>query len=206
MKVMILKYNKSIILFFVLSFCLSVFSKSQTPPQDTASTSQYNKTHIAYGNQPSWLVTGAVSTIGSSEIQSPFIPNFLGRLNGRIPGLSIVSGGTEPGYQNTMAYIRGINTFGVGGTAILILVDGLESNMADLVPEEIESISVLKDASATAMYGSRGANGVILVTTKRGEEGKLKVVFSTQHGIQSPSRLPQFLNSYDYARDRKSVV
>lgn len=197
---MILKYNKSIILFFVLSFCLSVFSKSQTPPQDTASTSQYNKTHIAYGNQPSWLVTGAVSTIGSSEIQSPFIPNFLGRLNGRIPGLSIVSGGTEPGYQNTMAYIRGINTFGVGGTAILILVDGLESNMADLVPEEIESISVLKDASATAMYGSRGANGVILVTTKRGEEGKLKVVFSTQHGIQSPSRLPQFLNSYDYAR------
>ncbi|HGJ66650.1 TPA: SusC/RagA family TonB-linked outer membrane protein, partial [bacterium] len=83
---------------------------------------------------------------------------------------------------------------------MLVLIDGLEGYYEDLVPEEIESISLLKDASATAMYGNRAANGVLLITTKRGESGKLKVSFSTRQGLQSAYRLPQFLGSYDYAR------
>jgi TonB-linked SusC/RagA family outer membrane protein len=146
------------------------------------------------------MVTGAISNVKGSGIQSPFTPNFPSRLYGRIPGLSVLSGGAEPGNWATYAYIRGINTFGVGGTAILILVDGLEANYSDLVPEEVESVTILKDAAATAMYGSRGANGVLLVTTRRGTEGSLKVAFSTQQGVQSATRLPQFLGSYDYAK------
>jgi TonB-linked SusC/RagA family outer membrane protein len=155
---------------------------------------------VAYSAQPSWQVTGAISSVGGDDIQAPFTSDFTSRLYGRIPGLSVVAGGTEPGYEHTGLYGRGRNTFGVGGTGMLILIDGMEADLANLVPEEIESVSFLKDASATAMYGSRGANGVLLVTTKRGTEGKLKVVFSTQQGFQSATRLPRFLGSYDYCR------
>jgi TonB-linked SusC/RagA family outer membrane protein len=198
MKLMTSKYNRSILLFFTISLCLSVYSNAQTPPRDSVNK-QKPIINIAYGTQPDWMVTGAVSSVKGGDIQSPFNPNFPGRLFGRIPGLSVVTGGAEPGNENTSVYSRGINTFGVGGTRMLILVDGLEANFNDLTPEEVESVSLLKDASATAMYGSRGANGVLLVTTKRGEEGRLKIVFSTQQGFQSANRLPQFLGSYDYA-------
>jgi TonB-linked SusC/RagA family outer membrane protein len=200
MKYTILKYNLSIILIVLFSLCFSPLINSQTPARDSVDIRKVPAVNIAYGSQPAWMVTSAVSKISGIDIQYPFTTDFPGRLYGKIPGLSVVAGGAEPGNQRTSAFIRGVNTFGVGGTAILILVDGIESNYADLVPEEIESVTLLKDASATAMYGSRGANGVLLVTTKRGREGDLKVVFSTQQGVQNATRLPQFLDSYDYAR------
>jgi TonB-linked SusC/RagA family outer membrane protein len=200
MKLMISIYNRSILLIFAISLCFNVFSKAQTTPQDSVKLKQKSVTNIAYGTQPDWMVTGAISTVKSSDIQSAFNPNFPSRLFGRITGLSVVAGNSEPGNEYTSIYSRGINTFGVGGRSMLILVDGIESNYADLVPEEVETVSLLKDASATAMYGSRGANGVLQVTTKRGVLGKLKVVFSTQQGFQNANRLPQFLGSYDYAR------
>ena len=193
------KYNRSVLLIFLISLCLSVFSKAQTPPQDSVKLKQNPLVNIAYGTQPQWMVTGAISTIKGIDIQSPFTSNFPSRLFGRLPGLSVVTGGAEPGNENTSVYSRGINTFGVGITRMLILVDGIESNYTDLTSEEVESVTLLKDAASTAMYGSRGANGVLLVTTKRGEEGKLKVVFSTQHGFQTPFRLSKYLGSYDYA-------
>lgn len=192
-------YNRSVLLIFAISLCLSVFSNAQTPPKDSTNFKKKPAVNIAYGIQPDWMVTGAVSNVKGSDIQSPFTPNFPGRLYGRIPGLSVYPGGSEAGNENTSVFSRGINTFGVGGTGMLILVDGIQANYADLVPEEVESVTLLKDASATAMYGSRAANGVLLITTKRGEEGKLKVVFSTQQGFQSANRLPQFLGSHDYA-------
>lgn len=197
---MISKYNRSILLILAISLCLSVFSKAQTPTQDSSTIKQKPLVNIAYGTQPDWMVTGAVSSVKGTDIQSPFTPNFPSRLFGRIPGLSVYTGRSEPGNENTSVFSRGINTFGVGGTGMLILVDGIQANYADLIPEEVESVTLLKDASATAMYGSRAANGVLLVTTKRGEEGRLKVVFSTQQGFQSANMLPQFLGSYDYAR------
>jgi TonB-linked SusC/RagA family outer membrane protein len=107
--------------------------------------------------------------------------------------------GAEPGEDSPQLYGRGIGTFG-SGNKLLILVDGIEGTFEKWSPDEIESIVLLKDASATAIYGTRGANGVLLVNTKRGAEGPLQISLSTQQGFQSALRLPEFLGSYDYAR------
>lgn len=200
MKFMTSKYNRCIFLIFAISLCFSVFSNAQTPVPDSVEVKQNVILNIAYGIQHDWMITGAITTVKGSDLQSPFVTNFASRLNGRIPGLTVTPGGSEPGNDNSTLTSRGRNTFGLGGTNMLVLVDGVEANFADLVPEEVESVTLLKDASATAMYGGRAANGVMLVTTKRGETGKLKVVFSTQQGIQQGMRLPQFVGSYDYAR------
>ncbi len=184
-----------------ISLCLSSFSKAQTPPQDSVVNAQNQTVHVAYGTQPAWMVTGAVSTVQGSDLEDIYSPDFPSRLYGKLPGLTVVPNGTEePGNQSTSLYSRGVNTFGVGVPGILILVDGIESNINDLVPQEIESVTLLKDAASTAMYGSKAANGVLLVTTKRGFEGPLKVEFSTQQGIQYPFRESNYLGSYDYAR------
>jgi TonB-linked SusC/RagA family outer membrane protein len=188
-------------LFFAAVLYFSVFIKAQTPlVNDTVHIKQDQKVPVAYSTQPGWMVTGAISSVNGGDIQAPFTSDFTGRLYGRIPGLSVVANGAEAGYENTQLFGRGRNTFGVGETGMLVLVDGFEADLANLVPEEIETVSLLKDAAATAMYGSRGANGVLLVTTRRGTEGKLQVVFSTQQGFQSATGLPRFLGSYDYAR------
>ena len=117
------KYNRSVFLILVICLCLSVFSKAQTPPPDSVNAKQKQVVNIAYGTQPAWMVTGAISSVKGSDIQSPFTPNFPSRLFGRLPGLSVVTGGSEPGNENTSIYSRGINTFGVGVTRVLILVD-----------------------------------------------------------------------------------
>ncbi len=195
------KYNRTQFLIFLISTLLSTFLSAQNQIQDSILDNQQKKDiDVAYGAQPAWMVTGAISNVSGSLLQYPFTSHYTNRLFGRIPGLSVTAHNAEPGNEYTSLYSRGINTFGVGQANMLILVDGVEANFADLVPEEVESISLLKDASATAMYGSRGANGVLLVNTKRGINGKLKVVFSTQHGLQSAETLPKFLGSYDYAR------
>lgn len=199
MKFMITKYKRSVLLIFTIILCLSVFASAQIPSQDSVKVVQNPDINIAYGSQPSWMVTGAASSVRGSDLQSSFTTSFTNTLFGRIPGLSVYTIGNEPGNENTALFSRGINTFGVGGTGLLILVDGIQANLADLSAEEVESVTLLKDASATVMYGSRAANGVLLITTKRGVAGRLKVIFSTKQGFQSTNRLPQFLNSFDYA-------
>ncbi|OJV38439.1 MAG: SusC/RagA family TonB-linked outer membrane protein [Bacteroidia bacterium 43-41] len=169
----------------------------------TGDTIKYKqgKENIAYGAQPDWMVTGATSKISGSDLRSSFVTNFAGTLPGRLSGLTIIPGNNEPGYETFNLVSRGINTFGVGETDILILVDGfVDVNFHSLIPEEIESVVLLKDAAATAMYGSRAANGVLLITTKRGKEGPLAINLSVQYGLQTPTNLPKFLGSYDYAR------
>ncbi|MGV8137333.1 MAG: SusC/RagA family TonB-linked outer membrane protein [Mangrovibacterium sp.] len=196
-----IQYSRGLILALAAILCFDALLKAQVILiKDTVPSVQEKAVVVAYSSQPSWQVTGAISSASGTDLQGPFTSDFTSRLYGRVSGLSVVAGGAEPGYEYTSLYGRGRNTFGVGGTGMLVLIDGMEADLANLVPEEIESVSFLKDASATAMYGSRGANGVLVVTTKRGTEGKLKVVFSTQQGFQSATRLPRFLGSYDYAR------
>lgn len=154
---------------------------------------------IGYGQQPAWKVTSGMSTVQGSDLQKNFTTNLGNTLFGRIPGLTVMQNGAEPGNDTPGLYGRGINTFGPGRD-LLIMVDGFEGTYDQLTPNEIESISLLKDASATAIYGLRGANGVLLVTTKRGSDSPLVVNFSTQQGFHSATSLPQFLGSYDYAR------
>lgn len=146
------------------------------------------------------MTTGAVSSVRGNELKS-FVPNIANMLNGRIPGLVVQQWGCEPGADSPAMNARGVNTYG-SGTGLFIVIDGFQSTEAyfqQLTPQEIESITLLKDASATAIYGSKGANGVLLITTKRGTSDKIKINFSIQSGFQQPLRLPEFLGAYDYA-------
>ena len=148
---------------------------------------------------PEWMVTRSVTTIGTSDLDKSVSSNFGTKLPGRLAGLTATQTNNEPGVESVSLYSRGIGTFG-SGRSLLVVVDGFESFYDQLLPEEIETISLLKDAAAVSMYGMRGANGVLLITTKRGKEGPLKINFSAQTGLETPQRLPDFLGSYDYAR------
>lgn len=162
---------------------------------------------IGYGEQKKATLTGAVSTIGDKElIQSP-VANISNSLVGRLPGLIAVQSSGEPGFDQSSLKIRGIATLNAGAESDpLILVDGVQrSNLNQIDPNEIKTLSILKDASATAVFGVRGANGVILITTKTGESGKPVINYTANFGIQSPNSLPELLGSYDYATLRNEA-
>lgn len=154
---------------------------------------------IAYGSQKKVTVTGAVSSIGTDEILKSPVSSMSNALAGKITGLASVQSSGQPGADNATLYIRGVGSLSVSLSSPLVLVDGVERSFNQLDPNEVEDVTVLKDASATAVFGVRGANGVILVTTKRGSKGKAKVNFTTTYAWQMPSRVPEFANSYEYA-------
>jgi len=194
---MTLKYIRDISLIFLLYLSFNTISIAQTPAVDSTKVVSEN-INIAYGTQPSWITTSSISSISGDDLLKSFKLSLGNRLPGLLPGLTVMATGNEPGVDNPTFSIRGLNTYG-SGRSVLVLVDGIESAYENLVPEEIESLSVLKDASALAIFGSRGANGVLMVTTKKGTAGSLKINFSTQQGFSQASRLPEFLGSYDYA-------
>lgn len=115
---------------------------------------------------------------------------------GQVPGLIAVQRSGEPGYDNSEFWIRGVSSF-KGGTNPLVLVDGVPRNMQDIEPDEIESFTLLKDAAATAVYGAEGANGVILITSKRGNSQKPKISLRAESTLLTPTRLPKFMNSVE---------
>lgn len=157
---------------------------------------------IAYGAQPEWQITGAVSSVKGDVLAKSFTSNVANTLYGRLPGLVVQQGTGEAAADFPILNARGVNTFGAGRN-LFFVIDGIPSTevfFQQLTPQEIESISLLKDASATAIYGGQAANGVLSVTTKRGYDSPLKVGFSAQYGLQHATRLPDFLGSYDYAR------
>lgn len=191
-------YIRRILLVSLLFGMNCSFAMARTLRVDTLLQNDINK--VAYGMQPKWMTTGAVSSVRGNELKS-FVPNIANMLNGRIPGLVVQQWGCEPGADSPAMNARGVNTYG-SGTGLFIVIDGFQSTEAyfqQLTPQEIESITLLKDASATAIYGSKGANGVLLITTKRGTSDKIKINFSIQSGFQQPLRLPEFLGAYDYA-------
>jgi TonB-linked SusC/RagA family outer membrane protein len=142
-------------------------------------------------------VVGAITNIEVKELQIPAtsVSNMLG---GRVPGIIAVSRSGEPGKDFSEFWIRGISTFGANQSA-LMLIDGIEGNLNDLDPADIESFSILKDASSTAVYGVRGANGVVVVTTKRGKAGKMNINFKTNATYSYSPRMPEYTDAYNYA-------
>ena len=142
-------------------------------------------------------VVGAISTIDVAQLSTPgtSLNNMIG---GRLPGVITMQTSGEPGQNISNFWIRGISTFGANSGA-LVLIDGIEGKLEDIDPDDVKSFSILKDASATAVYGARGANGVVLVTTKRGESGKLKITGRATLKISHIKRLPEYLGAYDYA-------
>lgn len=154
---------------------------------------------IGYGTQKKITVTGAVSSVGTKDILKSPVPNIAQALTGKVPGLSTIQYSGQPGADDPAIFVRGIGSLDAKRAAPLVMVDGVERSFFRLDPNEIENITVLKDASATAVFGVRGANRVILVTTKRGEEGKAQISVSTSASLQKPIRLYEYANSYDYA-------
>lgn len=156
---------------------------------------------VGYGTQRKVSVIGSIATVKPSELQVGGISSVTNNLSGRIAGLIGVQSSGEPGSDVSEFWIRGISTFG-GGSSALVLIDGIDrgtSGLNDLAPEDIESFSVLKDATATAIYGARGANGVILINTKRGEEGKITINANFKTSMETLPRLPDYLSAIDYA-------
>ncbi|MDX9881383.1 MAG: TonB-dependent receptor [Prolixibacteraceae bacterium] len=153
---------------------------------------------VAYSSFPQWKITGAISSVGGDGLRQTTSSSLANALFARIPGLTAVQGSGEPGYDSPTLFVRGLSSY--RQNRMIIVVDGFESSFEQLVPEEIESVSVLKDAAATALYGIRGANGILLVTTKKGINSAPQITFRAQTGIQKPVRLPEPLGSYDYAR------
>lgn len=155
---------------------------------------------VGYTTQKKATITGSVSTITTRELGQSPTANINNALAGRLPGLVVTQhGGGEPGFDVANVNIRGVATYGNGKEPIVI-VDGIERDMSYLSADEIETFTILKDASATAPYGIRGANGVIIITTKRGRAGeKPTVEFKASAGITEPVKFPKYLGSADYA-------
>ena len=154
---------------------------------------------VGYNVQKKETITGSIATITPKDLKQSPTANINNALAGRMPGLLVnqFSGG-EPGNDAAQLNIRGISTYGQSG--VIMIVDGIERDMSYLAPDEIETFTILKDASATAPYGIRGANGVIVVTTKRGRKGEKPTVdFKASVGISEPIRYPDYLGSADYA-------
>lgn len=152
---------------------------------------------VGYGAQKKVTVTGAVSDIKTEEILESKTANLANNLTGRIPGLVINTRGGEPGRDNVSVRIRGIGT--TGNTEPLYVIDGIPNrgSFERLNPDDIESISILKDASA-AIYGAQAANGVILITTKRGKKGKTTFNYNQSYSVAQPTRRPYLMNSSQY--------
>lgn len=154
---------------------------------------------VGYGVQKKVNLTGAVAMIDSEEMNARPIPSVAAGLQGLLPGVTVVNTSSQPGQANTTIRVRGVGT--IGNANPLILIDGVEGDITAINPEDIESVSVLKDAASSAIYGARAANGVLLVTTKKlasGKDAVTRVNFSAYAGIQSPTRLPQMCDAIEF--------
>lgn len=155
---------------------------------------------VGYGVQKKVTVTGAISSVSGEDLRRAPVAGISNALIGMAPGLQAVQNSGEFGNDKATVYIRGMATLNTGGRAPLIMIDGVErETYNNLDPNEIESINILKDASATAVFGVRGANGVILITTRQGKPGKPQINVTTNLAAIQPTILPELLNSYEYA-------
>ncbi|MCI1640756.1 MAG: TonB-dependent receptor, partial [Bacteroidales bacterium] len=152
-------------------------------------------TVVAYGTQRKSSVIGAISSVSTDQLASP-VGQLSSSLAGKLAGIVVMQRTGEPG-AGADFWIRGVNTFGANSTP-LVLVDGIERSMDLVDADDIASFSILKDATATALYGVRGANGIILITTKRGSEQAPKVSFKAEYGVTQPVKLPKMANTSEW--------
>lgn len=152
---------------------------------------------VGYGIQKKVNLTGAVSDVKSDLLQNRTSASPVNLLTGQVPGMTIIQRSGQPGDDIGTLRVRGIGT--LGNAEAMVIIDGVESSFNNVNPDDIENISVLKDAAASSIYGVRAANGVILITTKKGVVGKPVVSYNGYVGWQSPTRLPNYLDAYNYA-------
>lgn len=181
----------------------SVLIKDQTSVNIKMSVEESNALNevvvTALGTQKKLTVTGAITNVDVGQMKQYSSSNLTNTLAGNVPGIIAMQTSGQPGKNTSRFWIRGISTFGASSSA-LILVDGFErNNIDDINIEDIESFSVLKDASATAIYGSKGANGVVLITTKRGKEGKININAKIETSYNTRTITPEFVDGPTYA-------
>lgn len=163
---------------------------------------------VGYGTQTKLTKTGAISSISREEIRQTPSASLQNTLNGKVTGFVSQQRSGQPGSDGATFYVRGVSTFN-GAVEPLILVDDIEysyDQFSRIDPNEVETITILKDAATTAIYGIKGANGVILVTTRRGTTGAPKINFRTEFGLQMPTNVPKFLNAYQTATLRNEAL
>jgi TonB-linked SusC/RagA family outer membrane protein len=153
---------------------------------------------VGYGIQKKVNLTGSVSSVSAAELVNKPVANTSQALAGLVSGLSVVQSSGRPNTGATVR-IRGTGTFSSAGNEPLVLIDGFSGGINDVNPDDIQNISFLKDAASASIYGNRAANGVILIETKKGTEGKIKITYSNSFGWQKPTELPDFLPSWEYA-------
>ena len=154
---------------------------------------------VGYGTQKKVNLTGSVSMVTSEDMASRPISNVTSGLQGLLPGVTVVNPTGQPGSSSTSIRVRGVGT--IGNSNPLILIDGVEGDLESLNPDDIESVSVLKDAASSAIYGARAANGVLLITTKKLDDAgsaKARVTFGAYFGMQTPTRLPEMADAIEY--------
>ena len=157
---------------------------------------------VGYAKQKKVTLTGAVSVVAGAELRENPTASLQNTLSGRLPGFFSVQPSGRPGADGATFFIRGQSSYNPGSNAPLIIVDDIEysyDQFARLDPNEIESLSILKDASTTAVYGVKGANGVVIITTRRGRLGAPKISARLETSMQQPTRMPEYLNSYETA-------
>lgn len=153
---------------------------------------------VGYGTQKKVNVIGSVSQISGSDIENRPVTQISQALTGQMPGVTVIQRSGRPGESAGTIRVRGVGSFGATPDA-LVIIDGIPGNMNDINPDDINTISVLKDASSAAIYGARAANGVILITTKSGRPSKLSINYNGYVGFTRPTGLPEFVNSWEYA-------
>ena len=154
---------------------------------------------VGYGTQKKVNLTGSVSSVSSDAFENRPITQASQALSGLASGITVSQSSGRPGGDQASIRIRGMGTFSGAGSDPLVLIDGLASSINDVDPNNIASISVLKDAASASIYGTRAANGVILIETKRGKKGVTRVSYNGYAGWQKATELPDFLDSWDYA-------
>ena len=150
---------------------------------------------VGYGTQIKSKLTSAVATVSGQDLNKRVATNSASLLQGQLPGLQVVQGSGEPGNENISLRIRGISTFSGAGNDPLVIVDGIPGSLGILNPNDIESVSLLKDAASAAIYGSRGANGVIMIKTKKGKTGTFTMNYNYNIGIAKPTALPDVISN-----------
>jgi TonB-linked SusC/RagA family outer membrane protein len=162
---------------------------------------------VGYGTQKKVNLTGAVSTVSGNNLNKRPVVNPASMLQGTMPGVQVTQGSGEPGNEGVNIQIRGNGTFSGAGSSPLVLIDGVPGSFNDINPTDIDNISVLKDAASAAIYGSRAANGVVLITTRQGKAGKMSIQYDGNFGIYKPTKLfdlitnsAQYMELYNEAR------
>lgn len=153
---------------------------------------------VGYGTQKKETMTGAIAQVKSAELMKSPVANMAQALTGRAAGVTTYQSSGEPGADGVTIRIRGTGT--LNSSSPLVLVDGVERDFTQIDPNEVESMSILKDAASTAVFGIRGANGVIIVTTKQGKEGPARVTCSANFALQQPIRMPESASAATVAR------